>query len=187
MKIICKICKKEFNISPCRLKKIKCCSKKCSNLLKKETMKGKNNPFYGKKHTPEAIEKNRQGHLGQESWNKGKIGVYSEETLSKMREAKAKQTGERHPCWKGGRRKHNGYIFIYSPNHPYKRKNNVVAEHRLVMEKHLNRFLQPQEVVHHINKDKLDNRIENLKLFSNNHNHVVFHAKNGDITGRPKC
>lgn len=43
------------------------------------------------------------------------------------------------------------------------------------MEKHLNRYLTFPEVVHHINKNPVDNRIENLKLFKDNSEHIKFH------------
>ena len=81
--------------------------------------------------------------------------------------------GEHHPGWKGGRLVNkDGYIAVYSPNHPHK-KGTHVLEHRLVMEKHLGRYLLPSEVVHHKNGVKDDNRIENLEVFQSNAEHLA--------------
>jgi len=60
------------------------------------------------KRSKEAIENNRISHLGKIPWNKGKTGIYSEETLEKMREGRNSQQTEfkkGHIGWnKGGYR-----------------------------------------------------------------------------------
>lgn len=71
--------------------------------------------------------------------------------------------GSDSPSWRGGRTKcPNGYIKVRDYSGRYVR--NCIYEHRLVMEKHLGRYLYPWETVHHKNGIKDDNRIENLKL-----------------------
>lgn len=43
-----------------------------------------------------------------------------------------------------------------------------------MVEQSLGRYLRPEEVVHHINGDVSDNRLENLQLFANNAEHKAF-------------
>lgn len=61
----------------------------------------------------------------------------------------------------------------------YKRirvNGKTVELHRYIMEQHLGRKLIVNEVVHHINGDILDNRIENLQLMTDNE-HKSLHSK----------
>lgn len=68
--------------------------------------------------------------------------------------------------WKGGKVTKGGYVFLYKPDHPtvQGRDDKRVLEHRIVMEEHLGRYLEPWEMVIHKNHDRKDNRIENLEL-----------------------
>lgn len=67
----------------------------------------------------------------------------------------------------------NGYIIEHKRG--YNKKGNA-KQHRLVIEEHLGRRLFPDEVVHHINGDKTDNRIENLVVMSRKE-HSKLHRK----------
>ena len=96
-------------------------------------------------------------------------------------------TGTDHPSWKGGRTiDARGYVLLKSRNHPYAKANGYVCEHRLVMEAKLGRYLLPNEVVHHRNKNKQDNRIENLQLFSSHGEHIEVEGKLGVYKGTHK-
>ena len=65
-----------------------------------------------------------------------------------------------------------GYVFIYQYAHPFRDQDGYVSEHRLVMEMSIKRYLKPEEVVHHKNGIKTDNRIENLQLFATHNLHM---------------
>ena len=72
---------------------------------------------------------------------------------------------------------YSGYRMLYRPNHPFCDNKGYVREQRLVMEEHLGRYLLPTEQVHHKNKNKQDNRIENLELMSNASVHTKRHME----------
>lgn len=76
------------------------------------------------------------------------------------------KTGDKSHLWKGGRNViRDGYIEIYTPDHPAARGGKYVREHRLVMEKMIGRYLEPYEEVHHKNGIRDDNRPDNLELW----------------------
>ncbi len=82
--------------------------------------------------------------------------------------------GKRSNHFKNGKMHNSGYTLIFLPEHPFSNNLGYVREHRLVLENHLNRYLKPNEVTHHVNKIRNDNRIKNLMLFNSHSAHVRF-------------
>lgn len=78
--------------------------------------------------------------------------------------------------WKGGIMYDGKRKLVYLPNHPNPNfSNNYVYNYRLVMEKYLGRYLKKEEIIHHINGDESDDRIENLELLDNQSIHCKKH------------
>ncbi len=75
-----------------------------------------------------------------------------------------KCTNQLRPDYGTGRYLKRGYVMVFQKGHPRASKNYVL-EHILVMERHLERYLKPDENVHHKNGLKNDNRIKNLELW----------------------
>jgi len=83
--------------------------------------------------------------------------------------------GVEHPRWNGGRYIRDGYIFILKPEHPFANNHGYVREHRLIMEKLLERRLRNEEVIHHIDGNTQNNWVDNLRLFANESQHAKHH------------
>ena len=120
----------------------------------------------------------KHAHKGRAAWGE-------EATAS----AKSKMTGPRNPAWRGGvtyRRSHGNYIgarYVRTPPDlmPMSTKIGYIMEHRMVMARHLGRCLTRTEVVHHINHNPLDNRLENLMLFATNREHKLYEAHGSPV------
>ena len=82
--------------------------------------------------------------------------------------------------WEHKAYKENGYIVEYQKG--YNKKSNV-KQHRKIIEEKLGRRLLTSEVIHHINGDKTDNRLENLAVMSRSE-HSSLHRKAEKAAGK---
>ena len=86
---------------------------------------------------------------------------------------KWRRFGEKNNGWKGGRYISKGYVWIRKPNHQNHNGRGYVLEHRFVVEQKIKRLLKTNEIVHHINGIKTDNRTENLSVISRGENSKI--------------
>lgn len=131
-----------------------------------------NHPMSGKQHSEASKQRMSNAHSGKQLSEKTKRAI--SKALS----------GNRSYRWNGGVCVANNRKLVLKKDHPYAhRKLGYVFNSRLVMEKRLGRFLRPEEVVHHINGNSLDDRPENLMLFANQSLHARHHSRLKAVEG----
>jgi len=157
----CPVCGEKFYASPKRLirsKGVLYCSRECQKNDPKNGLKLANRhckrcgkPFYAKRVDTE------RGY-----------GHYCSKSCSSLSTV---PRGKNHSRYRGEMNNH-GYIYSVAPEgHPRATKHGYIAKHTLIMETHLGRYLVADEVVHHINGIRDDNRLENLQLMKVGEHH----------------
>ena len=85
--------------------------------------------------------------------------------------------GKNHSQWKGGQfTDSDGYIHVLIPEHPRADNNGYVKRAHLIAEKTLGRYLCPEEITHHKNEKRGDDRPENIDAMTNGE-HTYLHNK----------
>ncbi len=69
----------------------------------------------------------------------------------------------------------NGYTGYYIPGHHLAGTSGIVYEHMIMAEELLKRNLNPGETVHHKDKDRKNNSVDNLMVFKTAADHTAFH------------
>ena len=76
--------------------------------------------------------------------------------------------GDKSANWKGGKTKTYGYIAV-------KINGKYIAEHRIVAATVMKRGLRKGEVVHHIDRNRKNNKPNNLYVFKSQSEHKAYH------------
>ena len=99
-----------------------------------------------------------------------------------LRETMVGKAGEQPRHWRGGMYTNSkGYVMVYCGERDGANKSGDIPQHRLVAEEFWRRELNRDEVVHHINGIRDDNRPENLWVFNRKEHRRMHHDNPFDI------
>lgn len=190
-KVNCDYCGKEFYCNVFRLNK----SDKvyCSIECRDKSHEGENNcicPICGKAFhiEPKRIKKSNVNYCSQKCHY-----IAKKEYMKGEGNHQYNLKGELNASWKSNEKiTHYGYRMIRCLEHPFKDSSDMVFEHRLVAEEFLlnddnsieingRRYLKKEYVVHHINFNRLDNRLENLEVMLRTEHTLLHRSMEGNF------
>lgn len=195
---VCEICGESFSVRPSRIMQ-KYCSNHCRGVAITKRVE-RTCQTCGKIFSlcPSQIKRGKGKYCSRECHNQaGRVericehcGINFIARASNVRNGKDKycgakcygasqrlEVGENARGWKGGKiTVTGGYVAVKVPWRKSAKADGYMLEHRKVMEDALGRHLRGDEVVHHANGDKQDNRIANLMILSNRE-HTLLHAR----------
>jgi transposase-like protein len=165
---VCPVCKKKYWRYDWHIKReggSKACSIKCLGISRSKCLDYQDEiiRLYASGYSMEKISKKFDfNHEGVARFLRAKgISIRSRNTYN---------IGSANHKYKGGHISQNGYRRLSAPG------GKQIMEHRKVMEEFLGRKLGKNEHVHHLNGNKLDNRIENLSIYTPD-KHSKLHSK----------
>lgn len=87
--------------------------------------------------------------------------------------------GPSHYKWKGGKSpsKTSPHLMTRQDDHPFANRDGYVMTHRLIAEKALGRYLDPRNVVHHVDRNPINNANSNLVICEDQAYHALLHRR----------
>ena len=181
--LTCEQCHNVFHVWPYRLRdNVKYCSRRCKTTASRDRIPSNRANIVGKRFgllTVIELLGTDGGHTvwrcrcdcGQETKARnGNLASGSVRSCGCLNH----RIGDTNPNWRRGYTINAGgykHLLLTDDDRP----KRYEAEHRLVMAEMLGRPLTSDEVVHHINRNKTDNRPENLVVLSREE-HAALHA-----------
>jgi len=166
----CLICRKTFKVTPqVKFSNTKYCSIKCVG--KANALRARREvvcPICGKLFTTRQcrINAGRGKHCSKKCRELSYIGKIGHNHG---------KFGKEHSAWKGGVKIANGRYYIYSPEHPCADKNKYIKRSRYNLEAHLKIVLPKKVVIHHVDRNKANDSVDNLMIFPDDSSHIKYH------------